>query len=399
MILLLATTSLLAACAVGPDYKAPKTAAVAAAPFVGAANPAFTRDAVQDRWWTLYNDPVLTRMVEDALAANTDIRVAAARVERARAMLRNAKAARLPTTSIDASATRDRFSSVQFGTSSAAREAWYYDGGLSLSYEVDLFGRVRRGVEAANGDADATDADAVRLAVVADTVRAYLDVTTSAQRLKVAQDTVALLDQSIRITGARVDVGRSDRLDLIRVTALRDQQAATIPRSPDRQTALLRLATLTGRAPQDLPADVARRSTRPIRLRPFPWAMARHCWRAVPMCGRQSGVWPPIRRASAWRRRTSIRASHWADRSARRRWGHGCAGPGLFALVAGAAGQLDLPQYGRRAGAHQRRQGGQQGLAGHLRRHGADRAGGDGAGIVHLCQCAGADRYAGTRSR
>jgi outer membrane protein TolC len=67
---------------------------------------------------------------------------------------------------------------------------------------------------------------------VADTVRAYLDVTTSAQRLKVAQDTVALLDQSIRITGARVDVGRSDRLDLIRVTALRDQQAATIPRSP-----------------------------------------------------------------------------------------------------------------------------------------------------------------------
>jgi outer membrane protein TolC len=145
MIPLLLTTSLLAACAVGPDYKAPKTAAVAAAPFVGAANPAFTRDAVQDRWWTLYNDPVLTRMVEDALAANTDIRVAAARVERARAMLRNAKAARLPTTSIDASAQRDRFSSVQFGTSSAAREAWYYDGGLSLSYEVDLFGRVRRG--------------------------------------------------------------------------------------------------------------------------------------------------------------------------------------------------------------------------------------------------------------
>jgi outer membrane protein TolC len=234
MIPLLLTTSLLAACAVGPDYKAPKTAAVAAAPFVGAANPAFTRDAVQDRWWTLYNDPVLTRMVEDALAANTDIRVAAARVERARAMLRNAKAARLPTTSIDASATRDRF------LLGPVRHVLGGAGGMvlrwrpSLSYEVDLFGRVRRGVEAANGDADAAEADAdgVRLAVVADTVRAYLDVTTSAQRLKVAQDTVALLDQSIRITGARVDVGRSDRLDLIRVTTLRDQQAATIPRSP-----------------------------------------------------------------------------------------------------------------------------------------------------------------------
>ncbi|MFT2568436.1 TolC family protein, partial [Escherichia coli] len=73
------------------------------------------------------------------------------------------------------------------------------------------------------------DADAVRLAVVADTVRAYLDASTSAQREKVAQDTVDLLDRSIRITGARVDVGRSDRLDLIRVTTLRDSQAAAIP--------------------------------------------------------------------------------------------------------------------------------------------------------------------------
>lgn len=274
MIPLLVGTSLLAACAVGPDYKAPHPAAVATAPFAGADNPAFTRDAAQDRWWTLYNDPVLTRMVEDALRANTDIRVAAARVERARALLRDAKSARLPTTTIDASAQRERFSSVQTGTSSAfPREAWYYDGGLSLSYEVDLFGRVRRGVEAAHGDAQATeaDADAVRLAVVADTVRAYLDVTTSAQRLKVARDTVDLLDQSIRITGARVDVGRSDRLDLIRVQALRDQQAATIPQiAADRQSALLRLATLTGRAPQDLPADVAQQVSTPSPAKPIP---------------------------------------------------------------------------------------------------------------------------------
>jgi NodT family efflux transporter outer membrane factor (OMF) lipoprotein len=273
LIPLLMATTLLTACAVGPDYKAPKTTAIAAAPFVGAANPAFTRDAAQDRWWTLYNDPVLTRMVDDALAANTDIRVAAARVEHARALLRNAKSARLPTSTIDASATRERFSTAQFTTTSSQREAWYYDGGLSLSYEVDLFGRVRRGVEAANGDASATEADAdgVRLAVVADTVRAYLDVTTSAQRLKVAQETVALLDHSIRITGARVDVGRSDQLDLIRVTTLRDQQAATIPQiTADRQSALLRLATLTGRAPQDLPADVAAQITTPHPAQAIP---------------------------------------------------------------------------------------------------------------------------------
>ncbi|WP_206239503.1 efflux transporter outer membrane subunit [Novosphingobium terrae] len=273
MILLLATTSLLAACAVGPDYKAPKTAPVAAAPFTGAASPAFTQEAAADHWWKLYNDPLLDRMVDDALKANTDIRVAAARVERARALLRNAKSARLPSTTLDASATRERFSAAQLTSSNQQREAWYYDGGLSLSYEVDLFGRVRRGVEAAHGDADAADADAdaVRLAVISDTVRAYLDVTTSAERLKVAQETVTLLDQSIRITGARVDVGRSDRLDLIRFQTLRDQQAAAIPQiEADRKSALLRLATLTGRAPQDLPADVIAQVVTPHPAKPIP---------------------------------------------------------------------------------------------------------------------------------
>jgi len=272
-LVMLLATSMLSACAVGPNYQAPRTAPVAAAPFAQGAGPAFTRDAAVDKWWTLYNDPVLTRMVEDALHANTDIRVAAARVQKARALLRDAKAARLPTTTLDASATRERFSAAQVPTGSQQRESWYYDGGLSLSYEVDLFGRVRRGVEAANGDAQAADADAdaIRLAVVSDTVRAYLDVTTSAQRLKVAQETVALLDHSIRITSARVDVGRSDQLDLIRVTTLRDQQAATIPQiTADRQTALLRLATLTGRAPQDLPADVAAQVNTPSPAHAIP---------------------------------------------------------------------------------------------------------------------------------
>ena len=69
LIPLLLATSLLTACAVGPDYQAPQTATVAAAPFMGAAGPAFTGNAAADKWWTLYNDPVLTRMVDDALGA------------------------------------------------------------------------------------------------------------------------------------------------------------------------------------------------------------------------------------------------------------------------------------------------------------------------------------------
>lgn len=269
---LLLGASALTACAAGPDYKAPATPTTAAAPFIGATGPAVSTTAAQDRWWTLYRDPLLNRLVEDALAANTDIRVAVARIERARASLRGAKSGRLPSTGIGASATYNRTSDVQ-SLPGIDRENWVLDGGLDISYEVDLFGRVKRGVEAARGDFDAAqaDADGVRVAVIADTVRAYLDVTATAERLDVARQTVALLDQSIRITGARFEVGRSDRLDVIRVTALRDQQKAAIPGlEADRDAALFRLATLTGRTPQDLPATVRAAVRTPQLAQPIP---------------------------------------------------------------------------------------------------------------------------------
>lgn len=272
MIALMIGASTLAACAAGPDYRPPATPTGAAAPFTGAAYPAVSTAAAQDRWWTLYDDPLLNRMVDDALAANTDIRVAVARIERARASLRGARSDRLPQTGVDASASYSRTSQVQ-SLPGLDRENWVFDGGLDVSYEVDLFGRVKRGVEAARGDLAAAqaDADGVRVSVIADTVRAYMDVTTSAERVAVARQTVALLDQSARITGARVDVGRSDRLDLIRVRALRDQQQAAIPTlEADRDAALFRLATLTGRTPQDVPAAMRAATVTPQLHQPIP---------------------------------------------------------------------------------------------------------------------------------
>jgi NodT family efflux transporter outer membrane factor (OMF) lipoprotein len=269
---LLLGASALTACAAGPDYKAPATPTTAAAPFIGAASPAVSAAAAQDHWWTLYNDPLLDSLVGDALAANTDLRVAVARIERARASLRGAKSDRLPQTSLGASAVRSRTSAAQ-SLPGINRENSIYDGGLDISYEVDLFGRVKRGVEAARGDYAAVqaDADGVRVAVIADTVRAYLDVTATAERLAVAHRTVDLLDQSVRITGARFDAGRSDRLDVIRVTTLREQQKAAIPALlADRDAALFRLATLTGRTPQDLPDTVRTAIRTPQLSQPIP---------------------------------------------------------------------------------------------------------------------------------
>ncbi|MCI4590442.1 TolC family protein [Sphingobium sp. BYY-5] len=272
LLALLLGASALTACAAGPDFKAPATPATAAAPFIGAASPAVAQAPADDHWWRLYNDPLLDGLVKDAMTANTDIRVAVARLERARAQLRGARSDRLPSTTLSGSPSYGRVSQAQT-LPGMDRENWTVDMGLDVAYEVDLFGRVKRSIEAARGDAGAAagDADAVRVAVVADTVRAYVDATASAQRIAVAQQTVDLLDQSLRISQARFDVGRSDRLDVIRITSLRDQQKALIPSLvADRNAALFRLATLTGRTPQDLPATVRDAKVTPDLSQPIP---------------------------------------------------------------------------------------------------------------------------------
>jgi multidrug efflux system outer membrane protein len=269
-ILLVATLS---GCVVGPNYHPPQTPPSAAAPFIGAPQSGkVSTEAPDDRWWRLYDDPVLDRLVADALAANTDIRVAVARLEKARAQLRGARADLLPQTSLDTSATYGR-SAISQAPAGGARENVVIDGGISVNYELDLFGRVRRDIEAAHADsaAVAEDADAVRVAVVAGTVRAYVDAAASAQRMAVAQHTVDLLDHTLRITAARFAAGRTDQLDVIRITALRDQQAAAIPGLiADRDAALYRLATLTGRTPSDLPAAARARLTVPEVTQPIP---------------------------------------------------------------------------------------------------------------------------------
>src|SRR3546814_9281206 len=99
-----------AACAVGPEYKAPQSAPAPAATgaFVSANSPAVSLDPVAADWWRLYDDPVLDGLVADALANNTDVRVAVANIARARASLRGARADRLPQGGIGAGANYGR---------------------------------------------------------------------------------------------------------------------------------------------------------------------------------------------------------------------------------------------------------------------------------------------------
>jgi len=254
----------LAACAAGPDYVPPLPVAAAQGRLAAAGAP--VNDAqTPDQWWKLYDDPVLDGLVADALAANTDIRVAVARLDRAKASLREARSNLLPQTTLSASPLYGRLPESQ-RPAGAKREDWQVDAALDVSYEVDLSGRIRREIEAAHGDvsAAAADADAVRVAIVAETTRAYVEAASAAEQIKVAQNIVDLLDRSTNITRKRFEAGRAERLDVARLTTLAEQRRAEIPPLiAERQAALYRLAMLTGRTPDALPQPATVRDTTP----------------------------------------------------------------------------------------------------------------------------------------
>lgn len=268
----MASALALAACATGPDYHPKAVTASAAGPFIGTqASPLVSDAQPVGNWWHLYDDPVLDGLVRDALAANTDVRVAEARLQRARAAVREERGAREPQVGVSGSTQYGRLSGPTIP--GEKRTDVQVDVGLDVAYEVDLFGRISRRIEAARGDVGAAsaDADAVRVTIVSETVQAYADAVSSAERIAVAQQIVQLLDRSLTLTERRHQLGLANGLDTARIATLLDQRKADIPTlEAERQGALFRLATLTGRTPRDLPPEAAAR-TSTLRLeQPIP---------------------------------------------------------------------------------------------------------------------------------
>jgi NodT family efflux transporter outer membrane factor (OMF) lipoprotein len=247
--------ALLSACVVGPNYSRPATPAVASGAFVDqGATTATAVTPLPDHWWRLYDDPALDRLVSEALAHNTDIRVAAASLARARAVLSEQRGARLPSTTPSAQYTRSRVNATQSGTGSAV-VGDYFQVGFDASYEVDLFGGVTRAIEAARGDADAAQAqlDAARVSVAAETARAYVGACSNAAQKAVALDTVALQGKTLGLTKTLFDAGRGTLRDVQRADVLLAQTQAQIPSfEAERRAALYALAVLTGQPPEQV---------------------------------------------------------------------------------------------------------------------------------------------------
>lgn len=272
--LFIAATSALAlsACTVGPAYVSPTPAAPSQVPFQEAAkSPAFTGEQPQGEWWSLFGDPLLDELVEQALVANTDLRVAAANLAQARAVLRESRAGRLPTTGISAGGTYARQPGSVTGVGAVEGES--YDAGLDVGYQVDLFGRVESAIRAARADAEAVQAafDLTRISVAAETTRAYADVCATNRQIAVAEDTLRIQERTFDLTRRLFEGGRATRLETGQAGALLEQTRAAIPAlTAQRAAALYRLAVLTGKPPAEAPAAVLACQAPPELDQPIP---------------------------------------------------------------------------------------------------------------------------------
>ena len=255
--------ALTACAAVGPNYKLPEAAKInaptAQGPFMGAASKAVSQDPVPAGWWKLYDDPVLNGLIEEALKANTDLRVAAANLARARAVAGEADDAGGFTVGASAAAMHSRESGEQYLMSEQLPVENLADVGVKVSYQVDLVGRIRRAAEAAHADAEASQAalDLARVSVAADVARAYVEACANGHELAVAQRTVDLQSRSLDVTRKLVKAGRGTAVDVTRAQAQLDLSRASLPTYQSRRrAALYRLATLTGKPPVEFPKAV-----------------------------------------------------------------------------------------------------------------------------------------------
>jgi outer membrane protein, multidrug efflux system len=249
-------------CSVGPHYKAPQSDAVT----YHAADPQLLSEAPFDpRWWKQFEDPVLDSLIQKALAANTSIRVARARLAESRAVFDARKLDRYPTVPADATYTYAKEQIPGFFNQPTTINTFH--SGFDAFWELDVFGQVRHGVAAARSDNQAFEADLhdVEVSVVAELARNYFELRGAQWRLEVAERSLRNQRDTLRLTQLRRDAGVGEEQDVASAAARVAAIDATIPPLEfERKRAEYRLAVLTGTRPGELSADLSPRSYAPI---------------------------------------------------------------------------------------------------------------------------------------
>jgi NodT family efflux transporter outer membrane factor (OMF) lipoprotein len=274
----------LAGCMVGPNYRAPDTPAPAQ---FGEALPGQTGPVASlDGWWKAYNDPELDRLVVMALADGLDIKTAAARIAQARAQARQARGTLFPEVNADAQVQSQRFSKNaglaslasafggggqggggssggNQGASGIALPGGFittYSVGFDASWELDIFGGARRGIEAAGARTEAAvwNARDAQISLVAEVVDDYFQVRQAQAREAVARQEVERQSRNLKIMGETSQVGLVPEGDTIRQRAqLAQAQASIGPIVAEGKSEMHAIATLLGRTPDTLIGELS----------------------------------------------------------------------------------------------------------------------------------------------
>lgn len=262
-----------AGCMVGSDYRVPERA-VANAPsangrFVNAGETGLSEEPLPDHWWRLYDDARLDGYVQEALAANTDLRAADANLRRATAAIREAEAGLTVSTTLSGGPLEGHLGGINPYVPSGLSYA--FTAGIALP--LDLSGGLRRGIEAANADAAATAAtrDQVRVTVAAAVARNYVAVCSANRSIDAAKRVATLQARTVDDIERLFQGGRATAFDVSRSRiAVHQTNAAIPPLLAQRQAALYALAALMGRPPADYPKALEACPEPPVIARALP---------------------------------------------------------------------------------------------------------------------------------
>ena len=255
----LLTMVFLTGCAVGPNYQPPKAVAPGnwAEPTIGGTT---NRSISLTHWWQAFNDPELDSLIGRALKANHDLRLATGRLHEARAQRAGGQWDLLPTLDgraayVDARSSQNAqiFPITKINTDT-------YDAHFDATWELDVFGGKRRGVEALDATVAATEADRhdVLVSVLAEVARNYVELRGYQRRLAIARDNIAAQQAALELTRTRFKGGISSQLDVAQAAALLAGTQSQLPvlRAATQQT-LHRLAVLIGQPPAALLVELA----------------------------------------------------------------------------------------------------------------------------------------------
>lgn len=247
---LLVAAALLAGCKVGEDYRRPAVEAPDSFEFSQASAD------VQAKWWRQFGDPTLDALIERALATNLDLKLAASRLREANAVITIAGGEGRPQADAGGSfARREASTEVAFGQFFPPNPNNFHSVGFRASWELDVFGRVARGVEAASAEYDMAveDARAALVMVCADVARNYVELRGFEEQIAVLQRDLEVQADTASLVRSRVEAGLEDELALARIDGMSAQTRARLPQlERERSARQHAIATLLGEWPREL---------------------------------------------------------------------------------------------------------------------------------------------------